>query len=34
MYKLDFFEEVESDLLALPQDVFEEANDYFKKRSL
>lgn len=31
MYKLDFFEEVESDLLALPQDVFEEANNYFKK---
>ena len=31
MYKLDFFEEVESDLLALPQDVFEEANKYIKK---
>ena len=30
MYKLDFFEEVESDLLALPQDVFEEANNYLK----
>ena len=31
MNKLDFFEEVESDLLALPKDIFEEANNYFKK---